>query len=196
MTIAIDWGSKTISVAKADMTMISAVLYELNVNTFRLALKSLEDDAEGMPFLDTHRHNTEVTLGGVTLARTVEIINGYTVTFEAGSYAVSLVGANNNIADVMNLNAVSLRSANSAGLIVGAGAAPQDVVDELMAEAIEAGMDFKAALRLIAAALAGKISGADTSTVAIRNAVADTKARITASVGPAGRYGITYDLTD
>ena len=196
MTISVSWGSKIISVAKADMTMISAVLYELNVNTFRLALKSLEDDAEGMPFLDTHRHNTEVTLGGVTLARTVEIINGYTVTFEAGSYAVSLVGANNNIADVMNLNAVSLRSANSAGLIVGAGAAPQDVVDELMAEAIESGMDFKAALRLIAAALAGKISGADTPTVAIRNAVADTKTRIIAEVGPPGRYSITYDLTD
>jgi len=47
----------------------------------------------------------------------VEIINGYTVTFEDDSYAVNLVGANSNIADVVNLNTVSVRAANSAGLI-------------------------------------------------------------------------------
>jgi hypothetical protein len=83
----------------------------------RRALKDLEDDEAGMPFLDTHRHNTEITISGVTYARTVEIINGYTVTLEDGQYRVRTVGANHNIADVLNLNQVSLLVQNSAGLI-------------------------------------------------------------------------------
>jgi hypothetical protein len=70
-----------------------------------------------MPNLVTHRHNTEVLLGGVTYARVVEIISGYTITFEDGQYAVNLTGANSNIGDVVNVNQVSIRSANSAGLI-------------------------------------------------------------------------------
>jgi hypothetical protein len=88
----------------------------LNLNDFRMSLKDLEDSEEGMPFPDTHRHNTEVSVGGITLARVIEIINGYTITFEDGQYAVNLSGANCNVADVVNVNQVSVRSANSAGL--------------------------------------------------------------------------------
>src|SRR3990167_8753976 len=120
MAITINWSTKVISVPKADLTLISSSpieIRELNINTFRLTLKDLEDDVEGMPYLTTHNHNTTLAVGGVTLARVVEIINGYTVTFENGSYAVNLVGANSNIGDVLNLNSVSVRAANSAGLI-------------------------------------------------------------------------------
>ncbi len=119
MAITIDWGAKVINVPKADMTLVSSSPFEireLDINTFRLALRDLEDNVEGVPFIITHNHNTTVTVGGVTLARVVEIINGYTVTFEDGSYAVNLVGANSNIGDVVNLNSVSVRAANSAGL--------------------------------------------------------------------------------
>jgi hypothetical protein len=120
MAITIDWDTQIISVEKADMTLVQSVPIEvrrLDIDPFRLTLKDLEDDREGMPFLDTHSHNPPVTIGGVTLARVVEIINGYTITFEDGAYAVNLVGANSNIADVVNLNQVSIRSGNSAGLI-------------------------------------------------------------------------------
>jgi hypothetical protein len=96
------------------------VIYTLDLNYFRLALKSLEDSPEGMMFPDTHRHNTVVTLGGVEYARLVEIINGYTVEFEDGQYAVNLVGANSNVGDKVVVNQVSVRSANSAGLVSGA----------------------------------------------------------------------------
>jgi hypothetical protein len=122
MAITINWATKVISVQKADMTQVqfsppdSFDIYELNINTFRLKLKDLEDDVEGIPFLTTHLHNTIVTVGGVSLARVVEIINGYTVTFENGNYAVNLVGANSNVSDVTNLNSVQVRAANSAGL--------------------------------------------------------------------------------
>ena len=117
MAVTVNWITKVISVPKADLTFIGpGQLYELDVDSFRLELKSIEAD-EGMPFVDTHQHNTEVTVGGVTLARVVEIINGYTIEFEDDQYAVNLVGANNNISDVSVVNQVSIRSANSAGLI-------------------------------------------------------------------------------
>lgn len=119
MAISVDWATQIINVEKADTTLVSIgppEIRELNVDTFRLALKDLEDGEDGMPFADTHNHTAPVTVGGVTLARVVEIINGYTVTFENGSYAVNLAGANNNIGDVLNLNNVQVRSNNSAGL--------------------------------------------------------------------------------
>lgn len=123
MTITVDWGSGVISVNKVDMVQVgfnppdSFETYQLDMDVFRLALKDLEDDAdEGMSFTDTHSHNTTVTVGGAILARVVIILDPYTVTFENGSYAVNLVGANTNLAEVMNLNLVQVRSANSAGL--------------------------------------------------------------------------------
>lgn len=117
--ITVDWKNKVIFVPKTESLLIQSVpreIRQLDIDQFRLKLKDLEDDAEGMSFLDTHSHSPPVTVGGVTLARVVEIINGYTVTFEDGQYAINLVGANSNIADVTNVNQVSVRSANSAGL--------------------------------------------------------------------------------
>lgn len=122
MAISIDWGTSIITVPKADTTLITLIPYEireLDLDVFRLALKDLEDNAPGMPFLRTHKHNTTVTIAGTTLARVVEIINGYTVTFEDGAYAVNLVGANSNVAEVLNLNMVQTRAFNTAGLIQG-----------------------------------------------------------------------------
>lgn len=60
---------------------------------------------------------------------------------------------------------------------------------------IESGMSFRQSQRLITAAAAGELSGAGTSTIRIRNAVADHKTRITATVDASGnRTSITYDL--
>jgi len=121
--ISIDWATKIISVPRDYMTLVQATpieIRELNINQFRLDLKALEASEIGMTFLDTHRHNTEVLLGGIIYAMVVEIINGYTVTFENGAYAVNLIGANSNIGDVINLNTVSVRSNNAAGLISNA----------------------------------------------------------------------------
>jgi len=124
VAVSIDWGTKVINVPRADMTLIQASpteIRELNLNSFRLELKSLEESVDGMPMLDTHRHNPPVTVGGVDLARVIEIINGYTITFEDGAYAVNLAGANSNVGDRVNVNQVSIRSANSAGLVTSAG---------------------------------------------------------------------------
>jgi hypothetical protein len=62
-------------------------------------------------------------------------------------------------------------------------------------EDIESGLTLRQAMRLVAAATAGKISGASGSTVTIRNPIADSKDRIVATVDVDGnRSSITYDL--
>lgn len=119
MVTTIDWPNSIINIPRADLTLIQSVpteIRQLNLDTFRLDLKDLEDGSQGMVWLRTHKHNAPVTVGGVVLSRVVQIINGYTITFEDGQYAVNLVGANSNVADVTNVNQVSIRSANSAGL--------------------------------------------------------------------------------
>lgn len=130
MTIQIDWNTRVISVPQADLTYVSPGVYSLNVEDFRLWLKDIEDSEEGMAFPDTHRRNAPVTLSGTTYAQTFEIINGYTVTFEDGSYRVRVIGGNHNISDVMVANSVSIEIGNSAGLIAvdtgGGGAAPTE----------------------------------------------------------------------
>jgi hypothetical protein len=92
MAISITWGTKTINVPQSYLTNISGTLYELDTEQFRLDLRGFEDDEEGIPFPDTHRHSTEVTVAGITYARVIEIINGYEIEFEDGQYSVRLIG--------------------------------------------------------------------------------------------------------
>jgi hypothetical protein len=143
MAISIAWGTKVIYVPKADTQIVQSLpteVRQLNLNDFRLDLKALEASEEGMPELDTHVHIAPITFGGVTLARVVEIINGYTVTFEDGSYAVNLVGANSNVADVTNVNQVSIRSSNSAGLTFSEAINQQSFTDNSVHISTTAGL--------------------------------------------------------
>lgn len=120
MAISIDWSTKVISIPRTDLTLIQlspTEVRELNTDAFRLELKALEATFYGMAYEKTHTHNPPVQVGGVELSRVIEIINGYTITFEDGQYAVNLQGSNSNIADVVNVNQVSIRSGNSAGLV-------------------------------------------------------------------------------
>jgi len=129
VAISVDPITSVITIPKADLTLVSGTLYELNVNTFRLALKDWEDDPDGIPFTKTHNHNTELTISGLTLARTVEILDPYTVEFEDGQYEVKCVGANHNLADVKVVNQVSLIIGNSAGLVNNVTGVAQAVWD-------------------------------------------------------------------
>lgn len=119
MAISIDWPTKVISINKSDMVQIQTTpveIYQMNMDALHLVLRNLEDDEVGMAFETTHSYSDPVSVGGVILARVVEIINGYTVTFQDGQYRVNLSGANTNLADVTNVNQVSVASSNSAGL--------------------------------------------------------------------------------
>ena len=120
MAISVDPITHIISVPKADLTLVQVSpteIRELSLDDFRSWLNNWEDDDEGIVQLKTHDHNTEVSLGGLTYARVIEILDPYSITFEDGQYAVNLVGANSNVGDKINVNQVSVRSSNSAGLI-------------------------------------------------------------------------------
>ena len=120
MAITIDWPSRVISIPRADMPLVQLTPVEvrqLDLNIFRLALKDLEDGEDGIVWLDTHVHVPPASVSGIELARQVILANGYTVTFEDGQYAVNLFGANTNLQDLVNVNQVSVRANNSAGLV-------------------------------------------------------------------------------
>lgn len=115
--VDVNWATKVVTILKSDMTLLSGTLYELDLATLQLILKAHEASEEGIVFEDIHLHNPPVGVGSITLARVLQFINNYTVTFEDGQYAVDLEGANSNIGDVVNRNQVSFFSKNSAGLI-------------------------------------------------------------------------------
>lgn len=93
--------------------------------------------------------------------------------------------------------AIKGRSRMSLTVQIGARPSAEDIAWAVLdTSMVEAGLTVRQALKLMAAAMAGKISGAETSTVRIRSAVADDKERITAAVdGDGNRTAITVDLS-
>lgn len=132
MALSIDFVNKIITVPQSYLSSLGGGIYELDTETMHDDLRAFEDDVEGIVHSFTHNHYAPLTVGGVTLSRVVELTNGYTVTFEDGQYAVNLVGSNNNISDQANVNQVSIRAGNSAGLIQvtsGSGVIASDITD-------------------------------------------------------------------
>lgn len=196
--ITINWGTKVITVPKTDTALVQAgppEIRELDLDVFRQSLNDLQDDEEGMSFVHTHIHLAPVILAGVTYVRVVEIVNGYTITFEDGSYAVNVVGGNSNIGDVVNRNSVGVNTANSGGLIqltddpwtsslpgsYAAGTAGQ-LVGAVLASGQIDGLDLVEALRIGLSVLVGKSSGfAAASGPRVFRAADDSKDRVTAN---------------
>jgi hypothetical protein len=73
---------------------------------------------------------------------------------------------------------------------------PQSLATAVLNSEVEIDYNLQAALRLILSATSGKVSGAETTTVTIRNVV-DDKDRIVATVDANGnRTSLTYDVSD
>ena len=119
MAFAIDWSTGVVTVPQSDLSFVSGTLYAQDTRAFWEEIKALEASEVGMPFIDIQQHASETTIAGITYAQSIEIINGYTVTFQDAQYATRLDGSNNNIFDegVINRNQVSVIPTNSAGLI-------------------------------------------------------------------------------
>jgi len=126
---SVNWASRVITIPKADTTFVSSPpeVRSLNVTTLWQKLIDIQDDEAGLPHPDILRNTPPLTVAGVTLARVVEIINGYTITFENGTWSVNIIGGNTNLADVVNKNSVGMNTSNSAGLV---DADPSDLVWE------------------------------------------------------------------
>lgn len=137
MALTVDPATFVWSVLQADLTFISGTLYDLDTNQLKLdmGLELASEDGIWMP--DAFIHNTEVTVAGTTFARTIEMINGHSITLEdtGGAYSTRMINSNNNMFDIENsiLNPtalVTVISTNSAGLVVsGSGVTPGDVSD-------------------------------------------------------------------
>jgi hypothetical protein len=131
--ITITWSQKIINVPKSYLTQTAINIYDMDLNQFKVDLGDIMDSEYGIVNDTIFDNNSPVEIDGVVYARALKIINGYTVTFEDGQYAVNLVGANSNVATVTNVNMVSIRPHNSAGLqIVSVGSGlSQEEHDEL-----------------------------------------------------------------
>jgi hypothetical protein len=131
------------------------------------------------------------TQARVTLADTVTTYAGNTVqtgdTYALANGASGFVAIKAAIAALNNLAAGAAMT-----LTAGERTALANALLDL-ADAVETGLTPRQALRLLAAAEGGKVA---TALVTIRNAVADSKTRISATVDATGnRTAITTDLT-
>lgn len=126
---------------------------------------------------------------------------GPTIGFRAAAINNSLVdGATVDV----NVTAMAAGTVTAAAVATGAidadalaTDAAQEIADALLdrANGVETSYTLRQALRLILASAAGKLSGAATTTVTIRN-IGDSKDRIIATVDADGnRSAFTYDLT-
>jgi len=107
-----------------------------------------------------------------------------------GHAAAALSGAGD-----VSSTATALGTLAAAITVTGDLLTTATIGDAVWAVLIEAGLTAKQAMRIIAAATAGKVSGAETSTITIRNAVGDDTDRIIATTDADGnRTAITYDL--
>mgnify|MGYP003646437625 CR=1 FL=1 len=117
MAYTVDWDTKVISIPQSDLVSLGNGVYKLDLEGCHQELRRLEwEFSEGLSRLQILDYIPPLEAGGVIYARFVLLTNGYTVTFEDGQYAVNLVGANTNIHDNTNVNQVSIRPTNSAGL--------------------------------------------------------------------------------
>lgn len=106
------------------------------------------------------------------------------------------IAAQNNLSQANIRTAVGLASANLDTQLDALPTANENATAVLdLAAGVETGLTLRQALRLLVAAEAGKLSGAATTTIVIRN-FGDSKDRITATVDASGnRSAIATDLT-
>ncbi len=119
MTISVDYPTGVISVQKVDLDLVQStptVIYNHSMINFWKALRTLEESADGRSFPIIIEYNPPTSVGNILLAPVVSLSDYYTVTYEDDQYAVNLTEANTNIGDRVNVNQVSVRTANSAGL--------------------------------------------------------------------------------
>ncbi len=209
MAISVNQSTWVITIPKADTTFESTdpvTSYEIRTYDeydFMRELADWMDNEAGIPAPNAFNHNTESTLAGVTYSRQFELLSPYTIQFGTGTYQVKLNGGtNNNLVDKLRPNGVSLIPANSAGKQTVSSGSGLDTDQNTklnrihaLLDTIEGTLDHQEVMRLLLAAAANKLSGADGTSVTIRD-LADTKNRISATVDQYGnRTAVTVDAS-
>lgn len=111
----------------------------------------------------------------------------------ASAYATDFTSTDRTKLNQLATDYTTARAAKIDNLDATVSGVPVALLD--LAAGVETGLTLRQALRLMVAACAGKLSGAGTTTITIRN-FADTKNRITATVDTNdNRTAVAYDLT-
>lgn len=194
------------SATKAVEDSFFAIETYANAAAQHVALPNVAPGAAGGLFMAGTNAATTITTGLTThLIGTVDTVTTYTGnTPQTGdSYArLGAAGAGlTALGDTRLANldaAVSSRSTYTGGAGTLTSGERTAIADAYLdrADAIEVGLTPRQAQRLEVAAAAGKLSGAATTTVTIRNAVADSKNRVIAVCDADGnRSAITVDVS-
>ena len=141
--------------------------------------------------------------GSGSLSAAVKAFLGAAATLAGEGDLVGAVKAIGNAAAAVSGTGTAEDSVLSAGgslaagiVVTGDALSTANVADAILdaVDGVETGLTLRQALRVIAAATAGKVSGAETTTITFRNALADDKDRIVAEVSGGNRTSITLDL--
>lgn len=154
--------------------------------------------ASGFPQVNVVRFNgTAVTSSAGRPEVNTTHIAGNAVSTSTAQIGVNAVQAGGTAWGSGAITAASIASdaitaAKIATGAIDADAIAADAVDKIIDEVVEGSLTLRQVVRIMLAALAGKITDADTSTNSFRD-VADTKDRIVATVDATGRTTITLD---
>ena len=122
MAVTLNHNTLVFSVPQSDLSLVSGSLYECDTNWLKQQMMAILAAAEGIEKEDSFIHFQEYTVVGITYARAIQVINGYSIEFTPDSqWSVRLAGSNNNFFDVENgiliQNQVQVIAQNSAGLV-------------------------------------------------------------------------------
>lgn len=144
---------------------------------------------------DQFAGQTITAAAGVTMPATVASTTNITAGTITTVTNLTNAPTSGDLTATMKTSVTTAASAATPALSAsGNNAAADALLDR--ADAIETGLTPRQAMRLGSAADAGVLAGAATTSVTIKNAVANSKTRITASVDASGnRSAITTDVT-
>jgi hypothetical protein len=141
--------------------------------------------AAGIDWGNIENQNSLADLTATTVAGATDVTSVINVT---GDVQGSVLGS-------VNVGSMGSGTLDAAALT---SSAANEIADALLdrADGVETGLTPRNALRLAAATIGGKLSGAGTGTETVRNAVADSKDRIIVTADESGnRSAIIYDFT-
>jgi hypothetical protein len=143
--------------------------------------------------------SASVTGHGTVSATIKAALLGTASSTGSSTFTATATAQGNAVASLTGSSTISITSHASGTLAAAISPfttlSPQSLAAAVAAIQVEAGLTLVQAQRLVAAAMAGKVSGAAGTTVTIRSAVADDSDRVVATVdGDGNRTAITYNL--
>jgi len=154
-----------------------------------VGLIEIAGESDGVASVTADTLVTSSMSSTISAAATVAANLGAVIPCEASSAGIATSSV--NLKGIGRLNATL--SIGASGYLSNDDV--ERLADAVAGISVESSYDLQQALRLILSATAGKVSGADTTTITFRN-VGDSKNRIVATVDSDGnRTGITYDVS-